>query len=195
MAFIKCAGCGREIQSSSSKCMYCGFDLENWQTDGNIKLIAQEPNILPIGDESFSIYNRDTGELIAELKFGDVFYMQIAEPITIEVRKAAWKMAHRTLFAKPNATYKILFKNGWLTSKIQIKDITNIANEQAKKLRNATLATQNDEQEQKAVEQNGKQSGQEETQDEKTVEQPKEQNAQTENPYTQSAESNKKQDA
>ena len=26
--------------------------------------------------------------------------------------------------AKPNATYKIMFKNGWLTSKIVIKDIT-----------------------------------------------------------------------
>ena len=145
MAFIKCAGCGREIQSSSSKCMYCGFDLENWQTDGNIKLIAQEPNILPIGDDSFSIYNKDTGELIAELRFGDVYYLQIVEPITIEVRKIAWKTAHRTLYAKPNATYKIVFKNGWLTSKIQIKDITNIANEKVKELRKANKNQNNEE--------------------------------------------------
>ena len=103
---------------------FCDFDLENKERDCNIKLIVQEPNSLPLGDNTMNIYNKITGEHIAEVKFGDIFHLQIVEPTTIEVKKTAWKTGHCTLRAKPNATYKIMFKNGWLTSKIVIKDIT-----------------------------------------------------------------------
>lgn len=125
MAFIKCPSCGKEIQQNSSKCMYCDFDMTNYDRDTKIKLVVQEPNVLPLGSSSLSIYNKKTDEWIADVKLGDMFYLNIQEPTAIAVKKTAWKTGHITLRAKPNATYKIMLKTGFLTSKIVIKDISD----------------------------------------------------------------------
>lgn len=129
MAFIKCPSCGKEIQNSSQECMYCKFDMTNYDRDTRIKIIVQDPNILPLGGSKLSIYNHKTGEFINEVKLGDIFYITISEPTEIAVTKTAWKTGRAVLRAKPNATYKIILKTGFLTSKIIIKDITDLPNE------------------------------------------------------------------
>lgn len=126
MSFIKCPSCGKEIQNSSRECMYCGFDMTNFDRDTRIKIIVQAPNILPLGGSTLSIYNHATGEFISEVKLGDVFYLKIKEPTEIAVAKTAWKTGRIAIRAKPNATYKILLKTGIFTSKIVIKDITDL---------------------------------------------------------------------
>ncbi len=129
MSFIKCPSCGNEIQKESAKCIYCGFDMTHYERDTKIKIVVQDPNTLPLGGKTINIYNRKTDEWIAEAKLGDIFYITINEPTTISVKKTAWKTGHITLRAKPNATYKIIFKTGFLTSRILIKDITDAPNE------------------------------------------------------------------
>lgn len=129
MAFIKCPSCGKEIQNSSQECMYCNFDMTNYDRDTRIKIIVQDPNILPLGGSKLSIYNHKTGDLINEVKLGDVFYITITEPTEIAVTKTAWRTGKTILRAKPNATYKIILKTGFLSSKIIIKDITDLPEE------------------------------------------------------------------
>ncbi len=124
MAVKKCPSCGKEMQENSSGCIHCGFEMANLERDGKIKIVVQEPNALPLGSPMLSIFNEHTGALITEVRFGDIFYLTITEPTTISVRKTAWKTGKVTLRAKQNATYKIILKTGFLSSKIIIKDIT-----------------------------------------------------------------------
>ncbi len=125
MAFIKCPSCGKEIQDTSHECIYCRFDMTNYDRDTRIKIIVQDPNILPLGSRTLSIYNRATGDLITEVRLGEIIYITISEPTEIVVTKTAWQKGKAILRAKPNATYKILLKTGFLSSKIVVKDITN----------------------------------------------------------------------
>lgn len=129
MPFIKCPSCGSEIQSSSSECMYCKFDMSNYDRDTRIKVIVQDPNVMPLGSSVLTIYNNATGELIADVRLGEIFYLKITEPTEILVTKTAWRKGKAVLRAKPNATYKIMLKSGFLTSKIVIKDITDCPEE------------------------------------------------------------------
>ncbi len=123
MAYIKCPGCGKKIQQNSSSCIYCKFDFNDLENNSNIKIIVQQPNQIS-GSQSVALFNKDTGYHIADVNFGETFNMQISEPITIEAKKTAWKTGSITLYAKPHATYQIIFKNGLFSSKIVIKDIT-----------------------------------------------------------------------
>ena len=125
MAFIKCPSCGKEIQDSSQECMYCKFDMNNYDRDTRIKIIVQDPNVLPLGGSTLSIYNHTTGALLTDVKLGDIFYLTISEPTEIAVTKTAWKTGRAILRANPNATYKIMLKTGLLSSQIIIKDITD----------------------------------------------------------------------
>ncbi len=125
MAFIKCPSCGKEIQSASQECMYCKFDMTNYDRDTRIKLVVQAPNVLPLGGNTLTVYNHKSGEFITEVKLGDVFFLTITEPTEIAVTKVAWKTGRAVLRAKPNATYKIMLKTGYFSSKIVIKDITD----------------------------------------------------------------------
>lgn len=124
MPFIKCPSCGKEIQSSSHECMYCRFDMANYERDRRIKIVVQDPNIMPLGSSKLTVFNNETGDLIAEVRLGDVFYITISEPTEILVTKTAWRSGKAILRAKPNATYKIILHTGFLSSKIIIKDIT-----------------------------------------------------------------------
>lgn len=131
MAFIKCPSCGKQIQQNSIQCMYCDFDMENYERDTRIKIVVQEPNVMPLGSNVLNIYNKKTDDWIAEVKLGDVFYLTISEPTAIAIKKTAWKTGTATLRAKPHATYKVILKTGFLTSKILIKDITDTPSEVA----------------------------------------------------------------
>lgn len=125
MSFIVCPHCGKEIQKSSSECMYCKFDMKNYDRDTRIKIVVQEPNTLPLGSKTLNLYAHKSEQWIAEIKLGDIFYLTIDAPTQISVKKTAWKTGKAILRAKPNATYKIMLKTGFLTSKIVIKDITD----------------------------------------------------------------------
>jgi len=99
--------------------------MTNYDRDRRIKIIVQDPNILPLGSQKLAVYNNANGELLSEVRLGDVFYITINEPTEIAVTKTAWKTGKAVIRAKPHATYKIYLHTGFLTSKIVIKDISN----------------------------------------------------------------------
>lgn len=125
MGYIKCLSCGKEVQDTSSKCIYCGFDFEKLAEASNILLMVEEPKGTVFGSGDVLIIDEKTGEMLAELKFGDTFNLRITEPTHILVKKTAWKTGRAVLRGKPHATYLIKFKNGLFSSKIVIKDITD----------------------------------------------------------------------
>ena len=123
MSMKKCVSCGKEI-TDTAVCPYCKFKYNNLERDTNVCIMVAQPKNTFHGDGKVTIIACADGDVLAELHYGEVFYLKIAGPTDIIVQKTGWKRVKATLRARYRPMYLIDFKNGLFSSKIVVKDIS-----------------------------------------------------------------------
>ena len=120
MALIKCPECGQMVSELAKSCIHCGAHL----TNGQIKIKANINATIP--NAPIKIYNKETNELLAEMKNKSVISLKITKDTPVIVKFLLYKPAEAILKVNGTGNYNLLTRTGFTRAQLQLNEVTNI---------------------------------------------------------------------